>query len=242
MSQVSVPPQVNTLPKAEQQVLNEHVILVTGAGQGIGKTAATYFAKHGATVILLGRSQFKLETTYDEIVGLNYPEPIIFPMDLEKATEADYQSMAEGIYQQLGRLDGILHNASHFDNLSPLDIQTMGQFERTMKINVIAPFALTKACMTLLQRAQRADVIFTHHSSAHQASAYWGALGVSKKALQHLVETWDEELSLNSNIRLHLITPGPVQSPQRKKSHPGELASSLPTAESLMPQYLTCFL
>jgi len=88
--------------QAPKQHLINRVIIVTGAGQGIGQAASNAFAKQGATVILIGRNQNKLEETYDTILGQGLPEPLIFPMDLNKATEDDFKAMAEGIYQQLG--------------------------------------------------------------------------------------------------------------------------------------------
>lgn len=224
--------------QAPQNHLQNRVILVTGAGQGIGRTAAIAFAAQGATVILLGRKVAKLEAVYDEIAAAGYAKAVIFPLDLETATEQEFSNMAEGIYQQLGRLDGILHNAAHFDNLSPLEIQTTAQFERMMRVNLIAPFALTKACLPLLQRSPDASVIFTSTGAGHEAAAYWGAHAISKNAAEHMVRTWALELENHPNIRINSVIPGPVQCPQRKKSHPGELHSSLPTAESIMPIYL----
>ena len=224
--------------QAPQNHLQNRVILVTGAGQGIGRTAALAFAAQGATVILLGRKVAKLEAVYDEIAVAGYAEAVIFPLDLETATEQEFSNMAEGIYQQLGRLDGILHNAAHFENLSPLEIQTTAQFERMMRVNLIAPLVLTNACLPLLQRAPDASVIFTSTGAGHKAAAYWGAHAISKSAAEHLVKTWALELGNHPNIRINSVIPGPVQCPQRKKSHPGELHSSLPTAESIMPIYL----
>jgi NAD(P)-dependent dehydrogenase (short-subunit alcohol dehydrogenase family) len=218
--------------------LQQHVLLVTGAGQGLGRAAALGFARHGATVILAGRRQNRLEALYDEMVAAGLPEPLIFPLDLEKTGEADYQAMAEGIYRQLGRLDGILHNAAQFDRLGPLEIHTMKEFERMFRVNVIAPFALTKACLPLLKMAKDASVVFVSSSAGHEASAYWGAHGVSKKALEHLMQTWSMELQQFPNIRFNAVIPGAVQSPQRKKSHPGEVHADLPTAEALIRRYV----
>lgn len=223
--------------QAPPGLLKDRVILVTGAGQGIGKTAALTYAANGATVILLGRKVAKLEEVYDEITAAGYAEAAIFPLDLETASEQDFANMAEGIYQQLGRLDGILHNAAHFDNLSPLEIQTIVQFEHMMRVNLIAPFALTKACLPLLQRAPDASVIFTSTSAGHQAAAYWGAHGISKNAVEHMVKIWALELESHPNIRINTVIPGAVQCPQRKKSHPGEVHGNLPPAESIMPLY-----
>ena len=118
------------------QHLAERVILVTGAGQGIGRCAALAFAAQGATVILAGRKQAKLEAVYDEIEAQGWPDAVIFAIDLGAAGEQDYANMTEAIYQQLGRLDGILHNAAHYDNLSPLEIQTMAQFEQMLRVKL----------------------------------------------------------------------------------------------------------
>ena len=218
--------------------LEGRVILVTGAGQGIGRAAAMAFAAQGATVILLGRKVKKLETVYDAIEAAGGPQPLIFPMNLEKASEEDYKSLAEGVYQQLGRLDGILHNASRFDNLSPLEIQTAEQFTGMLQTNLVAPFALTKACLPLLKRAPDASVIVTSTTAAHHPAAYWGAHAVSNSAAETLVKIWAQELETFPNIRINTVIPGAVQCPQRKLSHPGEMHTNLPKPEAIMPLYL----
>ena len=220
------------------QYLKDRVIIVTGAGQGIGQTAALAFAKQCATVILVGRNQAKLEATYDAIQAQGYPEALIFPIDLNKTKEDDFKAMAEGIYQQLGRLDGILHNATDFNNLSPLEIQTSQQFEEMFRVNLIAPFALTKACLPLLERSANASVVFTSNSSAQSPKAYWGSHGISKAATDFMMQMWAQELENRPNVRFNSIVPGPLQSPQRKKTHPGEVHSELTTMESAMPIYL----
>jgi len=223
--------------KPKSKHLQERIIMVTGAGQGIGKAAALSFAAEGATVILVGRKLAKLETVYDEILVQNSPEPIIFIMDFEKADEQEYINMAEAIFKQLGRLDGILHNATHFDNLSPLDIQTTKQFERMMRINVIAPFALTKACLPLLKQAPDASIIFTSTSAANKPAAYWGTHGISKHATDYMMKIWANELDKFPYLRLNSVIPGAVQSPQRKKSHPGEMHTDLPETKNILPIY-----
>ena len=219
------------------QHLADRVILVTGAGQGIGRCAALAFAAQGATVILVGRTQSKLEAVSDELVAQGSPEPVIFPLDLGIAREQEYANMAEGIYQQLGRLDGLLHNAAHYDNLSPLEIQTTVQFEQMLRVNLLAPFALTKACLPLLQRAPDASVVYTSTSGAQTPAAYWGAHAISKQAATHMMQIWAAEMEKLPNLRFNIVVPGAVQSPQRKKSHPGEVHQRLPATESLLPIY-----
>lgn len=219
-------------------LLNHRVILVTGAGLGIGRTAALGYAQHGATVILLGRNQKRLDSVYDEIVGLGYPEPMALQMDLAKASDEDFQAMAQAIFEQLGRLDGILHNAARFDGLSPLEYQSLDQWMGTLRVNLAAPVALTRACLPLLTRAPDCSVLLTSETHGHQPAAFWGAFAISKWALEALVTIWSQELAVHENLRMNVIIPGPVRAPQRLISHPAEEHQKLPTPMRLMPLYL----
>eukprot|EP00257_Ricinus_communis_P012713 XP_002536825.2 uncharacterized protein LOC8276738 [Ricinus communis] len=224
--------------QAPAQHLKDRVILVTGAGQGIGREAAKAFAAQDATVILLGRKQSKLEEVYDEIEAAGHPQPAIFPIDLAKAGEAEFKALAEAIYAQLGRLDGILHNAARFDNLSPLEIQNAEQFNGMLRVNLIAPFLLTKACFPLLKRSPDASVVFTSTTAAHYPAAFWGAHAISKSATETMAKIWSEEIGLLPNLRMNTVIPGAIQTPQRKKSHPGEIAENRPEISTILPLYL----
>ena len=224
--------------QAPPDLLKDRVILVTGAGQGIGKTAAQTFAAHGATVILTGRNENRLDACYDAILDAGHPEPVIFALDLEKATDKDFAAMAEAIGGQLGRLDGILHNASRLDALGPLELETLDLWLGTLRVNLAAPFALTRACLPLLKATPDASIVMTSETHGRKPTAYWGAFGVSKWGIEALVKTWAQELEITPQVRINAIVPGPVHSPQRMKTHPGEVLLTMPTPESIMPLYL----
>lgn len=224
--------------QAPKELLKDRVILVTGAGQSIGRAAALAYAAHGATVILHGRKTEKLEKVYDEIEAAGYPQPAILPLDLGKAGDRDFEAFANAIKIQLGRLDGILHNAAHLDSLRQLELETLEQWMSALRVNLAAPFALTRACMPLLKAAADASVIMTSDSHGHTPAAYWGSFAVAKAGLEALVKIWTQELEVHPNLRINTLIPYPVQSPQRAKTHPGELRDSLPVPESLMPFHL----
>ncbi len=97
----------------------DRIILVTGAGAGIGRAVALALAAHGATVILLGRTQAKLEAVYDEIKAAGGPEPALAPVNLEVARPEDYRELATLFDKEFGRLDGVLHNASVLGDITP---------------------------------------------------------------------------------------------------------------------------
>lgn len=218
--------------------LEGRVILVTGATRGIGRLAALGFAIHGATVVLHGRDQAALEAVYDEIEANGGPEPAAVPLDLLTATTRNYDELAGAIESRLGRLDGILHNASHLGKLSALEHQGLEEWTQTLRANLVAPAALNQACSRLLKASPDASVIFTSESHGHSPAAYWGAYAVSKAALEALMKIQAAEWSDAPNLRSNAIVPGPVASPFRAKTHPGELAQSTRAPESLMPAYL----
>lgn len=219
-------------------LLKERVILVTGAGQGIGRSAALAYAQHGATVLLLGRNQRRLDAVYDAIVDAGYPEPMALQLDLAQAGDDQLKALAQAIFEQLGRLDGILHNAARFDGLTPLELQPLDLWLGTLRVNLAAPAALTRACLPLLTRAPDSAVLFTSETHGHTPAAFWGAFAVSKSGLETLVKIWSEELTPHPHLRMNAIVPGPVRSPQRLISHPAENRELLAKPENLMPLYL----
>ena len=142
--------------QAPAQLLKDRIILITGAGAGIGRSAALSFAHHGATVILLGKTIAKLEAVYDEIEQAGYPQPAIYPLDLKGATMGDYQDMHDSLAQNFGRLDGLLHNASVLGDRKPIAQSNVDIWQEVMQVNVNAEFMLTKALLPLLEASDSA--------------------------------------------------------------------------------------
>ncbi|MCG3763026.1 YciK family oxidoreductase [Vibrio cincinnatiensis] len=217
--------------------LKNKVILVTGAGDGIGKQAALTYAAHGATVILLGRTVKKLEKTYDEIEAAGYPQAAIVPLDMLGATKQHYLDMAETIEGQFGRLDGVLHSAGLLGVLSPFDQIGEDTFNEVMQVNVKAQFMLTQAILPLLKKTENARLIFTSSTVGHSGRAFWGTYAISKFATEGMMQVLADELS-ETTIRVNAINPGATRTGMRAKAYPAEDVNQLKKPEEIIPLYL----
>jgi NAD(P)-dependent dehydrogenase (short-subunit alcohol dehydrogenase family) len=141
---------------APTAALQHKVILITGAGDGIGKEAALTYARYGATVILLGKTTNKLAAVYDEIMAAGGAEPAIVPLDLKGATAKHYHDLAATIQAEFGRLDGVLHNAGKLGVLSPFTHIDLDTWQDVMQVNVTSAMLLTQALIPLLSKADNA--------------------------------------------------------------------------------------
>ncbi|KRP23762.1 MAG: 3-oxoacyl-ACP reductase, partial [SAR92 bacterium BACL16 MAG-120322-bin99] len=196
-------------------LLMGRVILITGAGDGIGKAAALSASAHGATVILAGRTVAKLEKVYDQIVAAGAPEPVIYPIDLMGATRDDYDELCGHISEQFGRLDGLLHNAGILGQRTPLSNYRDDVWDKVLKVNVTAGFQMTQALMPALEQSDDASVIFTSSGVGRVGRAFWGAYAVSKFAVEGMVQVWAAELDGVGPVRVNCINPGATRTGMR---------------------------
>lgn len=219
--------------------LQGKTILVTGASQGLGAEVARACATAGATVVLMARSQKKLERIYDEIVAANNPEPYAICFDMIEAEEKEFEQLAQTIAMATeGGLDGIVHCASYFYALSPLDFQTVAEWVNQYRINTVAPMALTRAMLPMLKTSADASVVFVGESHGEKPQAYWGGFGASKAALNYLCKVVADEWERFENLRANVLVPGCINSPQRIKTHPGESASERKEMHAITPDFV----
>ncbi|MDX1597892.1 MAG: YciK family oxidoreductase [Marinobacter sp.] len=225
--------------QAPADLLKDRIIMVTGAGSGIGRVAAKAYAAHGATVVLLGRTVSKLESVYDEIEAAGHPKPAIAPLNLEGAAVKEYEELAMTIEDNFGRLDGLLHNAGILGTRSPVELYDPETWNQVMQVNATAPFLLTRAVIPLLRKSTDASVIFTSSGVGRKAKAYWGAYAVSKFAVEGLSQLLSEELDdERHNVRVNSLNPGATRTNMRAHAYPAEDPRQNPAPEELMPSYL----
>jgi len=212
--------------------------MVTGAADGIGRAVTIALAEHGATVLMLDKKARHLEKLFDQIVERKLVEPIILPIDLMEITPESATTLAQAVQNDIGRLDGVLHNAAELGSPSPMDQYDINYWNEVMHTNLQAPYFLTRALLPLLKQDTTTQLLFTSADVASQPQAYWGAYSIAYAGLEAQMKIWAEELEAVSNIKVNAVDPGPVRTRFRRRSHPGESQESLVTPQKIAHAYL----
>ncbi|NND68311.1 MAG: YciK family oxidoreductase [Halioglobus sp.] len=223
---------------ADRNLLHGKTILVTGAGDGIGRVAALTYAAHGATVLLLGRTESKLEAVYDEIEQAGGARPGIITMDLLTADEAQYAALADGLAAEFSGLDGLLHNAALLGEMRPIESAGYQSWCDVMQVNVNAQFILTKTLLPLLQQAPRASIILTSSGVGRTGRAFWGSYAVSKFATEGFMQVLADELANTTQVRVNSLNPKGTNTAMRRGAYPAENPTNNPSPDQIMGVYL----
>jgi NAD(P)-dependent dehydrogenase (short-subunit alcohol dehydrogenase family) len=225
-------------PQEFPRRLAGRVILITGASGGLGSVLAMGCAAQGATVVLHGRVVRKLEALYDRILAADHPEPTILPLDLAIAEAEDFANVASALQAQHGRVDAIVHTAVLLGSLGPIEHQAFDSWLATLRVDLLAPFGLTRALLPLLRAAPDASVTFTLDTRGQEPKAFWGAYAVAKAGLSALLAILADEWENIATLRVNGVVPGPMRSPLRAQTHPGDDIRRLPSPDVFLPLYL----
>ena len=214
--------------QSTDEMINK-VILITGASDGIGKATAIECARQGATVIIHGKTVPKLELLYDEIIQAGYTEPVIYPLDLEKITPEDCETLNDVISNEFGKLDGLFNNAGWLGAATPIQQYDLKLWFQVMQINLNVTFMLTQTCLPLLNQEDPSSIVFTLDE---KNTAYWGAYGVSKAGVCSLMEILADEVE-NTSINVKGLIPGNVKTKLRTRAFPAEDPATLTSPEEV---------
>jgi NAD(P)-dependent dehydrogenase (short-subunit alcohol dehydrogenase family) len=206
--------------------------VVTGASRGLGRACALAFAKAGAHVIAIARTQGALEDLDDQILAATGERATLVPLNLQNGEGIDQLGLA--IHNRWGRLDILLHAGALLGGLSPLGHTDPKVFERVVNVNLTASFRLIRSLEPLLRVSDAGRAVFFTTGPAIRPRAYWGAYAASKAALENLVQMWAEELH-DTPIRPSLLDPGGFRTAMRAEAYPGEDPDSLPDPSEVAP-------
>lgn len=225
----------NFTPQAD--CLSGKVIVVTGAGDGIGRVAARHYASLGATVVIMGRTIAKLERVYDEIEAAGNTNTAIYPINFEGAVAKDYTDMANKLDEEYGKIDGLLINAALLGPQTPMSQYAPDTWNQLLQVNLTSPFLMIQALLPLLERSGNGSVITTSSSVANRGRAFWGAYSVSKAGLKNLTEVLADEWDGTLPVRINSINPGGTRTAMRAAAYPAENPEDVPPPEAHMGLY-----
>lgn len=203
--------------------LTDRVALVTGASRGIGAAVAEQLAREGAHVVLVARTLGALEEMDDRIKALGGAATLI-PQDLMDGAKLD--SLGPALYERFGRLDILVHAAGQLGTLGPIAHSDPKDWDRVMGVGVAAAMRLIRTTDPLLRLSDAGRALFLTDRVGRIPTAYWSAYAASKAAMDMMARTWAAE-TLNTNLRINLVDPGPVATGLRAKAFPGEVATDL---------------
>jgi NAD(P)-dependent dehydrogenase (short-subunit alcohol dehydrogenase family) len=213
------------------KTLQDRIVLVTGASRGIGRAAAKAIAAQGAHVIALARTVGGLEDLDDEIQKAGGSATLV-PLDLRDYPALD--RLGASIFERWGRLDGVFANAGQLGQLTPLAHLDPKVFQEALDVNVTANWRLIRSLDPLLRASDAGRALFVTTGAARKHTPFWGSYAVTKAALESLALTYAAECE-GTNVKVNLLSPGPLRTKMREKAMPGEDPATLQPPEVVAP-------
>jgi 3-oxoacyl-[acyl-carrier protein] reductase len=195
--------------------LEDNVAIVTGASRGIGRAIGVALAGEGATVVLVGRAEPDLAETARRVRQVGGMAEII-PTEL--AHEQSIKNLVATTSERFGRLDILINNAG-ITHSAPLEQTRTEDLDRCWTVNARAPFLLCREALPLLRKAERASIVNISSVVGVKGYPLQSAYTASKHALRGMSIALAEELR-GSNIRIHVICPGGVDTEMVSRVRP----------------------
>ena len=212
-------------------VLAGRIALVTGASRGIGRAVAAELARRGAQVVITARSQGGLEETDDAIRAAGGSATLL-PLDLMDGAALD--RLGPSLFERFRQLDILVGNAAALGLLTPVPHIQDRDWAEVVGVNLAAGLRLIRSCAPLLLAGEAGRAVFVTSGIVRRPTAYWGAYGATKAALEHLVLSWAEE-TRRTRLRVNLFDPGVVATRLRATAMPGEDPATLRRPEEVAP-------
>jgi NAD(P)-dependent dehydrogenase (short-subunit alcohol dehydrogenase family) len=201
------------LPEGEavQLSLADRTILVTGGGSGIGKGVAAAVVAAGGNAMIVGRNADRLAAAADEIraqAGDGAGSVRYEPADV--TSEDEVAAVVEATTAWHGRLHGVVHCAGGSETIGPITQVDSDAWRRTVDLNVNGSMYVLKHSARELVRGGGGSFVGISSIAASNTHRWFGAYGVSKSALDHLMMLAADELGA-SWVRVNCIRPGLIR-------------------------------
>ena len=215
----------------------DKVVLVTGAGSGIGRAAAKLLLAEGATVIVSDINKSGGLETVQQIGGKARFE------EHDTAKEADWKRIVDGIMAREGRLNGLVNNAGIAGPFpSAFETETVEQWRRMLSINVEGVFLGCKYAVPAIRQSGGGSIVNTSSLAAFVGTPALSAYGASKGAVRQFTKTVAMDCARKGyKVRCNSVHPGIIMTPMGQGILPSEKAreralKSIPIGEFGAPE------
>ncbi|MDH6679693.1 NAD(P)-dependent dehydrogenase (short-subunit alcohol dehydrogenase family) [Rhodococcus sp. LBL1] len=184
-------------------------ILVTGGGSGIGLGIAQALVTDGAHVTICGRNADKLSAAAEKITasGAFASGGSVTTVAADVTNESDVERAVARAIETTGRLDGVVACAGGNETIAPVTQLDADAWRRTIDLNVTGTMLTIKHGARALVAAGGGSIVAISSIAAGNTHRWFGAYGVSKSGVDHLVRLAADELGA-SNVRVNGIRPG----------------------------------
>jgi 3-oxoacyl-[acyl-carrier protein] reductase len=184
----------------------DRVVIITGAGQGIGRVFAKAFALAGARVAIAERNEEKAASVAAEIMAAD-GQALAVATDI--ADEASIREMIEVVDDEYGRIDVLINNAGIFSTLEmrPFDQIPVDEWERVLRVNLTGPFLCARAVLPAMRRAKWGRIINIASGAVRLGRPNYLHYIATKSALMGMSLSMARELGPD-NITVNAILPG----------------------------------
>ena len=184
--------------------LEDKVAIVTGSGRGIGKAIALAFAKEGADVVVLSRTQSEVAETATRAKALGR-QALVLKADVSK--KEDVERIVRSTMHEFGKVDVLVNNAGILGPVGPVVDDDAEKWIKTVNINLIGTFLCTKTVLPIMIKRRQGKIINLSGGGATGPRPRFSAYATSKAAVVRFTETLAEEVK-EFNIQINAIAPG----------------------------------
>ncbi|WLR52695.1 SDR family oxidoreductase [Bacillus tianshenii] len=180
------------------------IVIITGAGSGLGREMAIAFAKEGANVVLCGRRMAKLEETQKRITVSSTAETLVLQADA--SIESDVKMVVQAAYGKFGKIDYLINNAAVFQQDYVADL-SLESWHYQWSNNTTSVLLMMRECLPIMRAQKGGKIINITSGLAKEGAAGFAAYSASKAAVETLTYSVEEEESRNGIIT-HVFNPG----------------------------------
>lgn len=212
-------------------LMKNKVVIVTGAGTGLGKAVAIKLAEEGAQVVLVGRRKEKLQDVA-QIIKNSGGQSLIIPADI--TDQDDVQRLRDQVLEQTGRIDVLINNAGGTGAHIPIHDMTLETWDDNIRLNLYSPFLVTKTFLPIMRAQQYGRIVSITSIMANLNYPGFGAYSSAKAGLEALMRTIAIE-EAKHGILVNMFDPGNLRTEQnpRGEKEPDSVVDKIVNLASL---------